>query len=1125
LSVESAELNVERFAPRGAVFLSYASQDAEAAKRICDSLRAAGVEVWFDQSELVGGDAWDQKIRKQIRECALVIPVISKTTQARREAYFRLEWKLADERTHLMAKGTPFLLPVTIDETGDRDALVPDSFVAIQWTKAPGGEVPLSFCARVKNLLEGNVRASLDDARGRAQYAPLQDRGGASRRGPSKWWWVLPIFGVTMALVLVLKEHRREVPAVGESLSPARQLTERARAILDQGSLTRAQLDAAGELCDKALQLDSTDALVLARAASVDLELIYPYGYDRSEERRRRARERAAKATSLAPDQFEVKLVQARVFAHAVGTPALLKEAEKMFRELLAQHPEDRKVVVEFAEVLREQKRFDEAAGLFKGIGEFQIAAWSYYQGGKLRAAQEALEHSPRSVTGLLLRARLKVIADEDLAAAQAQIDQLQPSDLLAEMPAAVALDVAMYRRDPARVLEIAQGLTQDYLLSNAFRGPRQFYTGLAHELAGRSAAAESEWRAGLAVIQARLKTAPDDGGLLLWSAWLHAALKEPAEAERLLARYQALAGLAGDTLDESNAQVLLRLRHKEAVLAGIEALFRDRRPNWEGVHAEMRFSPEVDWLRGDPRFEKLLRDNLPPGAKPLDNLKTEDRGQTAEDRDQTSHSLGRATGPGSAAPRQARGLEPVETAADIGKTTPPVADAKSVAVLAFANLSDDKANEYFSDGISEELLNVLAKVPGLKVTARTSSFHFKGKDTPIPEIARQLGVAYVVEGSVRKQGDKVRITAQLIKAADGFQVWSDTFTRELKDIFAVQDEIAGLVAKNLQVEMGVVTPAPAVDPEAFRLLLAGRAKIYAGGFANLDQAIGEFRRAVEIAPGYAIVWAELARAFVQQARSGTVSLDVAFAEARAAAQRAVTLAPDLPEAWAALGWVRRTVDWDWRGAEQAFRRALVPQPNRPRVMADAALLLNNIGRIDESIRLGERAAELDPLNADAFLNLFLYYGNADRLEDAVRAARRAVELAPHAEHLHRSLSNGLADLGRFEEAAREAELEPNELQRLEARAFILLRQGRKAEALRLAQPLEDSTNGLGFLSELYALAGETDRAFATLERAYALRQTGLPWLKVDVYYNSLHADPRWPVLLRKLGLADDQLK
>src|SRR4051812_48598209 len=136
-----------------AVFLSYASQDAEAAKRICESLRAAGVEVWFDQNELVGGDAWDHKIQNQIRDCALLIPVISKATQARREAYFRLEWRLADERTYLMAKGTPFLLPVTIDETSDRDALVPDSFLAVQWTKAPDGGLPPSFCARVRKML------------------------------------------------------------------------------------------------------------------------------------------------------------------------------------------------------------------------------------------------------------------------------------------------------------------------------------------------------------------------------------------------------------------------------------------------------------------------------------------------------------------------------------------------------------------------------------------------------------------------------------------------------------------------------------------------------------------------------------------------------------------------------------------------------------------------------------------------------------------------------------------------------------------------------------------------------------------------------------------------------------
>src|SRR5579885_2414444 len=141
--------------PPGAVFLSYAREDADAARRIADALRGFGVEVWFDQSELRGGDAWDQKIRRQIRECALFMPVVSANTQARREGYFRLEWKLADDRTHLMAKGTPFLVPVCIDDTKDWDALVPDSFMSVQWTRLPGGETTESFCSRVVHLLEG----------------------------------------------------------------------------------------------------------------------------------------------------------------------------------------------------------------------------------------------------------------------------------------------------------------------------------------------------------------------------------------------------------------------------------------------------------------------------------------------------------------------------------------------------------------------------------------------------------------------------------------------------------------------------------------------------------------------------------------------------------------------------------------------------------------------------------------------------------------------------------------------------------------------------------------------------------------------------------------------------------
>ena len=219
-----------------AVFLSYASQDAEAAKRICDALRQAGVEVWFDQSELVGGDAWDQKIRRQIRECALLIPVISKTTQSRREAYFRLEWKLADERTHLMAKGTPFVLPVTIDETSDRDALVPDSFLAVQWTKLPDGEGGAAFAARVKRLLGGEavggaLRPDSNEPSGRKSPPTAK---------PSRPWLIPAIIGMALLAGLALwprwkinppgRTDTNPLAAVSAPVSEARQLDAQARA-------------------------------------------------------------------------------------------------------------------------------------------------------------------------------------------------------------------------------------------------------------------------------------------------------------------------------------------------------------------------------------------------------------------------------------------------------------------------------------------------------------------------------------------------------------------------------------------------------------------------------------------------------------------------------------------------------------------------------------------------------------------------------------------------------------------------------------------------------------------------------------------------------------------------------
>jgi hypothetical protein len=294
-----------------AVFLSYASQDAEAAKRICDALRAAGVEVWFDQSELVGGDAWDQKIRKQIKECALLIPIISANTQSRTEGYFRLEWRLADQRTHLMAKGRPFLLPVVIDDTRDADAHVPDSFTEVQWTRLRGGETSAAFSGRVQKLLSGEQGAgSKERGAGRARPAE-RGEGTVPRRinGPSKWWWVLPIFGVAMALLLVLRAGRQEpsptVPAVPPPAAPApasevHQLTEQAQALINKPGAARAELEAAEELCKKAAKLDPTDAEVLSTWSQVCSWLVF-HGFDASPERREAARFKAAQALQLAP--------------------------------------------------------------------------------------------------------------------------------------------------------------------------------------------------------------------------------------------------------------------------------------------------------------------------------------------------------------------------------------------------------------------------------------------------------------------------------------------------------------------------------------------------------------------------------------------------------------------------------------------------------------------------------------------------------------------------------------------------------------------------------------------------------------------------------------------------------
>ena len=699
----------------GAVFLSYAREDSDAARRIADALRSHGIEAWFDQAELRGGDAWDARLRTQIRTCTLFLPVISATTQARHEGYFRREWKLAVERTNDMAAGTAFLVPVVIDDTRETEALVPEEFMRVQWTRLPGALPTPQFVEQVKGLL-GN------------------------RRKPA------------------LKPELPRPPTL--------------------------------------------------------------------------------------PPQFRQT----------------------------AQNTENTEN--------KGQKTEDGRAG-----------------------------------------------------------------------------------RKPAV------------------------------------------------------------------PGWMWAV---------------AAVGI---------------------VTIGVGVV--------------------------------TLRKSEPPAAaQPL-----------------------------TAAP------PPVVSASK--PATPAAISAQSVAVLAFANLSDDKGNEYFSDGISEELLNVLAKIPGLKVSARTSAFFFKGKEVPIPEIAQKLGVAYVVEGSVRKQGDKVRITAQLIKAADGFHLWSDTFTRDLKDIFAVQDEIAGLIAQQLQLKLGESSRATKqVNPEAYRLVLEGRHfwLLRTGdGFARAEAA---FNKALALDPAFAEAHAGLADVWSIRAwyrlLGGEPDASDDLNRADAEAQIALKLDPSLAEPYAALGAVRYN-QRRYAEAEQYYQEALRLNPNYAFAHHWRAQLRGNIGHLDELMTGMDKAIEVDPLAFITLTSHTLFLAFAGRYEQAIALSDRALALRPQIFiPLYGNRALLMLAAGRKDEAVAAARtvLDNPQLQPrwwLDANAlYVLRRAGFAAEAQADAERIRA---GLPARSQLHAaICAAIGRPHEALEllAANGVGSTTVSTIFYSELWDEARADPRFASVITQLGFDAD---
>jgi len=680
-----------------AIFLSYASQDAEAARHIVETLRSAGIEVWFDQSELRGGDAWDRQISKQIRECALFIAVISAHTDTRAEGYFRREWRIAVDRTRDMADDEAFLLPVVIDGTPDATARVPDKFREVQWTRLPGGSTPAPFVERLRRLLAPNERG--------APTPPRLPAGAA------------PVTG-----------------ALRDISSPAH------------------------------------------------------------------------------------------------------KPATRNF-----------------------------------------AASW---------------------------QSRL------------------------------VLLVVA------AVVIVIAYFLVDRTLLSKR--------------------------------------------------------LSEPGR----------------------------------------------------------------------------------PSAP-----------------------LTRATSPEQS----------------------PIPE-KSIAVLPFVDMSEKKDQEYFSDGLAEELLDLLAQVPDLRVPARTSSFYFKGKTDDIASIAQKLRVAHVLEGSVRKAGSTIRVTAQLIRADNGYHIWSKTYDRGIKDIFKVQDEIAAAVVDALKARLLSTQPITgrhrSDNTEAYTEYLLGN-QLRARDLPDTNrQALAAYRKAVALDPGYAAAYSGLADAEWRVADQ-TAGEPASYQRARAAADKAISLAPDSPEGYWARGLLRNNYYFDWHGAEVDFQKALALDANFVPAQVDYAYLLATFGRLTEAIAMLQKALALDPLSEPAWHALALLIGNAGQLDEARVAAHRLAEVDPAGSDWAFGAD---ADLfgGRPREALEGYKREPGPIG-LMGQAMAEHSLGHAAESQRaLDKLIKGNRESMAYqIAAVYAWRHENDKAFEWLEQAYLRHDGGLGYVTYDRYLANLRTDPRYTALLRKLKLSE----
>jgi TolB-like protein/cytochrome c-type biogenesis protein CcmH/NrfG len=452
-----------------------------------------------------------------------------------------------------------------------------------------------------------------------------------------------------------------------------------------------------------------------------------------------------------------------------------------------------------------------------------------------------------------------------------------------------------------------------------------------------------------------------------------------------------------------------------------------------------------------------------------------------------------------------------------------------SIAVLPLVNLSSDKEQEYFSDGLSEELLNLLAKVPNLHVAARTSTFAFKGKNEDVSAIAQKLHVATVLEGSVRKSGDQIRITTQLINASDGFHLWSETYDRKLTDVFAVQDEIASAVVAALKMRLlrAPTSQERRTVPEAYTQYLLGRQYFHRNNVDGFRRSMVAYEKAVALDPNYAPAWAGLSLAAFWIADNGPTVEEVAKGQERAlaAAETAIRMGPEMPDGYLSRAFARIPIHWEWEGARADLQKALSLTPEDPDVLHTyAQVVLRPMGQLPEAIAVMRKAAERDPMNArmwSALGAMFFLDGQSVPARDALY---RSLEISPDQSFTSFYLGTTFLLDGQPAAAKPIYARSTNEVFTLAGAALAEYDLGNAAGSKRaLDDLLTRFADTAAFqIAEVYAWRGEKDQAFEWLERARVQRDGGLVNVKVDPLLRKLRGDPRRAAILRRLNLPVD---